>query len=109
MISPLKAALLSGLVFPGMGQILQKHFKRGIALIFLTLVNAAIIASQIFGQMLALLPEIVGNGDSEHLADALMKAAAALDNGAFVASGWVLAICWVTGIVDACLSGRPKD
>ena len=38
----LKAALLSGLVFPGLGQIMLKHYKRGIAVVVVTLVLMAL-------------------------------------------------------------------
>lgn len=34
MNNSLKGALLSGVVFPGLGQIILKHYKRGIALMF---------------------------------------------------------------------------
>ena len=47
-----KGALLSGLVFPGAGQIALKHYKRGIALVFA--VTIGMVAMVVKGVQVAL-------------------------------------------------------
>lgn len=108
MNSRLKAAMLSGLVFPGVGQFVLKRYRRGSALVLGTLIGLAIMAGQMVEQTVALLSDVSGNGDPEHAVDAVMKAVAALDNSAFIGSGSLLAACWIAGIVDAFVGGTPE-
>ena len=53
-----KAALLSGLVFPGLGQIVLKHHKRGIALMLVVLACLMAIVVKGVQQGLVILEKI---------------------------------------------------
>ena len=109
MAKSIKAALLSGLVFPGLGQLSQKHYKRGVAIVIVTTISLAVIVSQIIEQVKILAKELQTNGEVSHIMDASVKMAAALDNSLFTGCEYLLGICWVVSIVDAYVSEKDVE
>ena len=55
MNNALKGALLSGLVFPGLGQVNLKHYKRGIALMLIVSISLLVIVVKAVLQALTIL------------------------------------------------------
>jgi hypothetical protein len=108
----IKGALLSGLVFPGLGQIVLKHYKRGAALLLAftaTLVAMLILAVQ---QASIILDKIESEGgviDTDKIANAASQASTTSASHTLTLLSWLLIFCWVLGIVDACRIGRKKD
>jgi TM2 domain-containing membrane protein YozV len=112
MKASLKGVLLSGLVFPGAGQIALKQTGRGIALMCAVMVGmAAMIVKgvQIALVILDKLAASVGIIDVLSITAAATLAVKASDslilNGAF----FLILICWVFGVIDAYFIGRKKD
>ena len=112
MKASLKGALLSGLVFPGMGQIALKHTKRGIALICAVMIGMTAMIVKGVQIALAILDKLAASGgmiDVGAMTDAATRAVTASDslvlNGAF----FLIVICWVFGIIDAFFLGRKMD
>ncbi|MFZ2631608.1 MAG: hypothetical protein WA081_04880 [Desulfosalsimonadaceae bacterium] len=112
MKASLKGALLSGLVFPGAGQIALKHTGRGIALILAVMVGMAAMIVKGVQIALAILDKLAASGgviDVPAITAAATRAITASDslilNGAF----FLIVICWVFGIVDAYFIGRKID
>jgi len=98
MKNSLKGALLSGLVLPGLGQVLFRHYMRGVVLMF------AICAS--------LLEKIAADGgevDISMIATAVNQAATTSDSLLFNALLLLVLICWVLAVVDAYRIGRKID
>ncbi len=54
MKNSLKGAFLSGLIFPGLGQIILKHYKRGTVIMLTVLVGMSVFIVKCLG---ALIPE----------------------------------------------------
>ncbi len=100
------AALLSGLVFPGSGQLYLKRIARGLAFIVPTAFSGSILFSSMFDRAHDLLARVESGGVPLD-ADALMAALAQQgDPGILPAmAGWVLLACWIGSTVDAWLLG----
>ncbi len=108
----LKGALFSGLVFPGLGQVILKHHKRGIALMLIVLACVSGIVVIAVQKAFAILEKIESEGgtlDMETISSAAAQASTA--SGSFVVNLLLLAIllCWIIGIVDAYRIGKRKD
>ncbi len=102
------AALLSGLVFPGTGQLYLKRIARGLAFIVPTAFSASILFSSMFDRAQDLLTRIE-SGSLPLNADALMVAIAQQGDTGWLPTlaGWVMLACWIGSTVDAWLLGRP--
>ena len=106
----LKAALLSGLVFPGVGQFWLKETARGTAfLVSVTLALAAIVA-KVAGQAFAILEKIETEGGTVDLV-AVANAAHASSSEDLVikCASLVLVLAWAGSMVDAYIVGSKRD
>lgn len=105
----LKAALLSALVFPGLGHLYLKQRLRGIVLAGVTLVALVLVTSSAVDTAMQLSDAILRGElqpDAAAIAGALAQQPpdgdALLVNGAWAA----LLVAWVFGIIDAWRAGR---
>lgn len=112
MKSSLKGALLSGLIFPGLGQIALKRYPRGIALMLVVMSALIVMIVTAVQQAYAVLESIEAAGgtpDSETIRQAAEHAAAAPGSALIPAMALLIVICWVVGVIDAYRIGRQKD
>jgi hypothetical protein len=95
------AALLSGLVLPGLGQLtVLKRRKRGLAFMVPALFAFFWILRAVMMGASAMLDQAAAGADPYALAAQL---SASEDAGTSLAS-WVLLLCWAGSIVDALLA-----
>jgi hypothetical protein len=107
-----KAALLSGLIFPGVGHMVLKQYFRGFALMLPALVALSVIVTRVFQQALTIvdrnnsgdmpvdsgaIAEIVSNSTGR--ADSLVESTAVI----------VLGACWLLGIIDSYRLGVSQE
>lgn len=112
MSNALKGALLSGLVLPGLGQIVLKQYRRGMVIMLVVIASLSVIVAETVQQALAILEQIELQGDAIDMT--AISNAAALES---VQSGdvmlnflvWFLIVCWVAGTIDAYRIGKRKD
>jgi TM2 domain-containing membrane protein YozV len=108
----IKAALLSGLIFPGLGHMSLKQYRRGTALILTTLAALAIIVNISF-QRAQIVVDRINSGDIPVDAVAISDAVAHSADGAngFIqnAAVIVLGICWLVGIIDSYRLGAAQE
>ena len=112
MKNALKGALLSGLVFPGLGQIILKHYKRGIVLMLTvsaSLIAIAIKAAQYAFTVLEKIELAGGVIDLKTITDAATQASSTSNNLVFNLGFLVIVVCWIFGIVDAYRIGKKMD
>jgi TM2 domain-containing membrane protein YozV len=86
MTQALKGALLSGLVLPGLGQIMLKHYKRGIALMLIVLTALFVLVAQATHQALTILERIEAEGgiiDLSTISTAATQSSTASDTTTF--------------------------
>ena len=99
-----KAALLSGLVFPGIGHFVLKRYVRGSILMLVALVAMSATIRIIFQQARAVVDRVVsGEIALDAAAISTVIAAPSGDSDSFVSSVsmTVFLACWLFGIIDS--------
>jgi hypothetical protein len=112
MKNSLKGAFLSGLILPGLGQIVLKHYKRGAAIMLTVLVSLSVIVVKAVQDALAILEKIELEGGAISMSTIANAASQASTNYSSFMFNLVLAwmiFCWIIGVIDAYIIGRKKD
>jgi len=107
-----KGAFFSGLVFPGLGQILLRKYKRGIAFILAVIVSLVVIIANATQQAMSILEQTNlqgGNVDINAVSDAADKAVHTSSSLIIQFGLIVILLCWIMGTIDAYRIGRKKD
>lgn len=112
MSNSLKGALLSGLVFPGLGQVVLKRYKRGVVIMLAVLAGMTVIVVKAVQNALAILEKLEQEGGALDMT-AITNAAtqASTGSGSLVINLLLLLIIvsWIIGVVDAYRIGRKID
>jgi len=112
MNNSLKGALLSGLLFPGLGQVFLKHYKRGIALMLTVLVSLLVIVVEAVQKAFTILEKIESEGgtiDMNSISNAATQASTTSGSLIFSFALLLIIFCWLIGVVDAYRIGKKKD
>jgi hypothetical protein len=112
MNNSLRSALLSGLVFPGLGQVILKHYKRGALLMLAITATLMAVLIKALQQAFTIIEKIESEGleiDMSTILSTATKASTTSDSLIFKLLLWLLIFCWVMGVVDAYRIGRKKD
>jgi uncharacterized membrane protein len=112
MNNSIKGALLSGLVFPGVGQVVLKHYKRGIAFILTTSISLMVIVVKAVPQAFTILEKIEAEGGVISMNTIMGVATQASTPSESLTSKlllFFLIFCWIFGVVDAYKVGKRKD
>jgi hypothetical protein len=112
MSNALKGALYSGLIFPGLGQVILKHYKRGIVLVFTVFAIMIVIVLKAVQHASAVLEKVEVEGvviDIQTITDAATQASSTSDNLIYNLGFLLIVVCWIFGIVDAYRIGKKKD
>ena len=107
-----KAALLSGLIFPGIGHIVLKQYLRGSVLMLFALVALSVIVTTIYQRALTIVDRI-NSGDipvdtgaiAEMVSNSTSGADSFIENIAVI----VLGACWLIGIIDSYRLGIAQE
>ena len=103
---------MSGLMLPGLGQIVLKHYKRGAALILTVLVSLSVIVVKAVQDALAILEKIELEGGAismSTIANAASQASTNYSSFVFNLALSLMIFCWIIGVVDAYIIGKKKD
>jgi hypothetical protein len=105
-VSPaLRAAMLSALVCPGAGQIRNRQFAKGLALVGLTLAAAGYLLVRMLSEVLRLLPtdgSVIDPLSAWDMASEIQER----NHGEYLAASLVLLALWIYGTWDAWLVAR---
>ena len=107
-----KAALLSALVFPGVGHLFLKKHITGAVLVCASLAALYLIAADIWEKALAIVEKIERgevSPDVAAIAELLSRQPMGNESQLLDAALPVLVICWVIGIADSYRCGRALD
>ncbi len=107
-----KAALLSGVIFPGIGHIILKQYLRGSVLMLFALVALSVIVTRIYQRALTIVDRI-NSGDipvdtgaiAEMVSNSTSGADSFIENIAVI----VLGTCWLIGIIDSYRLGVAQE
>jgi hypothetical protein len=103
----LKAALLSALVFPGVGQLFLKRPLRAMLFLLPALIAAVYFAGAVLDPMLAIARDILSGAlEFDPLLIEQRVEASRIDSGMMNAAAAVMVVAWIASAVDAWLLGR---
>ena len=108
-----KAALLSALVFPGLGQMYLKRYIRGLIPMVLVLTGLSVLIVQATVGALQVLDkmQIQLQGGTVDMNAVSNLAAGSSTHGdpysSLISLG--IAVCWILSVIDAYLLGKEKD
>ena len=104
MTRSIKAALLSGLIFPGVGHMILKQYLRGSILILSALIGVSVIVTKAINQALTIVDKI-NTGEIPVEAGAITELVSKSSNGAegsiLNIAALVVGACWLIGIIDS--------
>jgi hypothetical protein len=107
-----KGAFLSGAVFPGLGQVVLKHYVRGIALMFAVSASLVVIVKKALEQALAILEKVQWEGgtiDMTAITNAATQASTSSESVTFNLLLFLIVSCWLIGTFDAYIIGINMD
>jgi len=112
MSNSLKGALLSGLVFPGLGQVVLKRYKRGVVIMLAVLASMTVIVVKAVQNALAILEKLEREGgaiDMTAITNAATQASTGSGNLIINLLLLLVFVSWIIGVVDAYRIGRKID
>jgi TM2 domain-containing membrane protein YozV len=110
MKTAIKAALLSALVFPGVGQMYLKRYVRGLIPMVLTLTGLGVLIAQSTIGALRDLEKMQIQGGLVDLNAVANRAAASSTSGDWYSPLIVpmIVVCWLFSLIDASMPGKGK-
>ena len=107
-----KAALLSGLIFPGIGHMVLKQYLRGSVLMLSALIAFSVTVTRVFQRALTIVDRI-NSGDipvettaiAELVSNSTSGADGFIENTAVI----ILGACWLIGIIDSYRLGVEQE
>ncbi len=112
MKNSIKGAFWSGLIFPGLGQVVLKHYKRGAVIMLLVLVSMSVIVVKAVYSALAILENIeteVGAISMSSISNAATQASTISGSLTFNLVLLLTILCWIFAVVDAYRIGKEQD
>jgi hypothetical protein len=107
-----KGAFWSGLVFPGLGQVVLKHYKRGVVIMVTVLAGLSVMVVVAVKKAFIVLEKIASEGraiDMNTILDVASQVSTNSDSLIFSFSLLLITSCWIIGVVDAFRIGKKKD
>jgi len=107
-----KAALLSALVYPGIGQLLYHAYRRATLFILVFSIAAYFYIEEVVSKYQPLIDKVKSGEvplNGQALAYEVSKNPIILDPQLVSVLTYILLICWLVGIVDAYRIGIKKD
>ena len=93
--------LLSGLVFPGIGHLVLKHYLRASVLIIATLIALSAIVTVLVRHTLNVIDSGAVPVDAGAIAELVSSSIGSTDNSIINYSLLVVVACWFVGIIDS--------
>ncbi len=103
---------MSGLIFPGLGQIILKHYKRGAVIMLMVLVGMSVFIVKTVQHALDILEKIQSQGGAirmSTISNAATQASTTSGDLTFNIVLLLVILCWIIGVVDAYRIGKIKD
>jgi beta-lactamase regulating signal transducer with metallopeptidase domain len=100
------------LVFPGLGQVVLRHYKRGIALALAVTLSLLVVVVKALRQAFAILEKIEAEGrviDMSTISSVAAQTSTTSDSLVYNVVLLLIILLWILGIVDAYRLGRKKD
>ena len=106
------AALLSALVFPGVGHLFLRQYLRGVAVFMVAMTGVIIIMVKSVQYALPIVEKIQTGDvplDAQALSELLSKSSSGSEALLLNLVSLAVLLCWIIGIVDSYRIGRKQD
>ena len=107
-----KAALLSGLIFPGIGHMVLKQYLRGSVLMISALIASSVIVTVVIQRALTIVDRINSDDipiETGAIAEMVSNSTNGADSLIENISVIVLVACWLIGIIDSYRLGITQE
>jgi hypothetical protein len=107
-----KAALLSALIFPGIGHMVLKQYLRGSVLMIFALIASSVIVTVVIQRALTIVDRINSGeipGETGAIAEMVSNSTNGGDSLIVNISVIVLGACWLIGIIDSYRLGIAQE
>jgi len=107
-----KAALLSGLIFPGVGHMVLKQYLRGSVLMLAALTALIVIVTKAVEQALAIVDKINSGEislESVTITELASQSTGAAEGSILNIAVLVIVACWLIGIIDSYRLGIKQE
>jgi len=112
MMKSTKAALLSGLVFPGIGHMVLKQYLRGSVLMLAALIAVSAVVTAAIKRALIVV-DYLNSGEipieTRAITEAIANSANSADSLILDISVIILGACWLIGIIDSYRLGIAQE
>lgn len=107
-----KAALLSGLVFPGLGHMVLKQYLRGSILMLSALIALSVIVAKAVNKALAIVDKINSGEvplEAGAITEQVSKSTGGMEGSILNIATLVVVACWLIGIIDSYRVGINQE
>lgn len=107
-----KAALLSALIFPGVGHLVLKQYLRGSVLVLVAFAAFSVAVDRAYQRALTVVDRILAGdvpADTGSIADMVSSSTSGADSVIDNAAVIVLVACWLFAIIDSYRLGDAQD
>ena len=104
MTRSIKAALLSALIFPGVGHMVLKQYLRGSILMLSALIALSVIVTKAIKQALTIVDRINSGEipvEAGAITELVSKSTTGADGSVLNIAALVVVACWLIGIIDS--------
>lgn len=112
MNNALKGALLSGLIVPGLGQIVLKHYVKGTVMMVTVLASLTVLTIKTVQIALAIVKKVQLGSEEINIgtiSNIAIQASTSFEGLTFTPLLLVIVALWIVGVVDAYMIGRKID
>jgi len=103
---------LSGLLFPGLGQVVLRRYRRGMAFIFTVSIILLVMVVKAVQQAFTILEKIEAEGgviSMNTITNAVIQASTPSESLTFKILLLLLILIWVMAVIDGYRVGKKKD
>ena len=107
-----KAALFSGLVFPGVGQFSLKRYARGLIFFAPAMASLAFMLDHSIRKAFSIVDKIERGEvplDPDAIANLISATSSSSESLMLAAAQWIIILCWIISIIDAYRLGKQAD
>ena len=107
-----KSALLSALVFPGVGHLYLRQYLRGAVLLVVAMTGVAIIVVRSVQHALTIVEKIQNGAvplEAQALADLVSQSTSGLESVLLNIASLAILLCWIIGIFDSYRIASSQD
>lgn len=111
MTKPTKAALLSALLFPGVGQFVLKRYWRGVICASTAAISLCLLVVHAVESAIAISDKLISGEvaiESHAISELVAQAASGSDRPWLNVATYALLGAWLYAVIDACLVGKAK-